>query len=112
MSACESSSNRYRNGSFIMAISGEVNVGRRSMLGEELNSSYVTERGLTGDRAYALIDQKTGKVASAKNPGKWGKLFDFRSVFIDLPQAVENIPRVRITFPDGTHIFSDEDDID
>jgi uncharacterized protein YcbX len=82
------------------------------MLGEELNSSYVTERGLIGDRAYALIDQKTGKVAGAKNPKKWGKLFDFRSVFIDPPQVVENIPSVRITFPDGTHIFSDQNNID
>src|SRR5438552_4623800 len=82
------------------------------MLGEELNSSYVTERGLVGDRTYALIDQKTGKVASAKNPRKWGKLFDFRSVFIDSPLVIENIPPVRITFPDGTHIFSDQDDID
>ena len=84
----------------------------KSMLGEELNSSYVTERGLIGDRAYALIGQKTGKVASAKNPKKWGKLFDFRSVFIDPPQVVENIPSVRITFPDGTHIFSDQNNID
>jgi uncharacterized protein YcbX len=42
----------------------------KSMIGEELNSSYVTERGLIGDRVYALIDQQTGKVASAKNPGK------------------------------------------
>lgn len=85
----------------------------KSMLGEELNSSYVTERGLIGDRAYALIDQKTGKAASAKNPRKWGKLFDFRSVFIvDPPQVVEEIPPVRITFPDGTHILSDQDDID
>jgi uncharacterized protein len=84
----------------------------KSMLGEELNSSYVSERGLAGDRAYALIDQKTGKVASAKNPRKWGRLFDFRSVFIEPPQVVENIPRVRITFPDGTNFFSDQDDID
>ena len=83
----------------------------KSMLGEELNSSYVTERGLIGDRAYALIDQETGKVASAKNPRKWGKLFDFRAAFIDRPQVVENIPPVRITFPDGTHIFSNQDDI-
>jgi uncharacterized protein YcbX len=82
------------------------------MLGEELNSSYVTERGLVGDRAYALIDKKTGKVASAKNPRKWGRLFDFRSVFIEPPQAIENIPPVRITFPDGSQIFSDQDDID
>lgn len=85
----------------------------KSMLGEELNSSYVTERGLVGDRAYALVDQETGKVASAKNPRKWGKLFDFRAAFIDTPQAVESIPPVRITFPDGTHIYSDQaDDID
>ncbi len=85
----------------------------KSMLEEELNSSYVTERGLLGDRAYALVDQETGKVASAKNPRKWGKLFDFRAPFIDTPQAVESIPPVRITFPDGTHIYSDQaDDID
>ena len=79
------------------------------MLGEELNSSYVTERGLTGDRAYALIDEETGKVASAKNPRKWERLFDFRSIFVDPPQAPENIPPVRITLPDGNQIFSDED---
>jgi uncharacterized protein len=83
----------------------------KSMLGEELNSSYVTERGLVGDRSYALIDKETGKVASAKNPRKWGKLFDFRAAFIDTPQVVENIlPAVRITFPDGTHIYSDQAD--
>jgi uncharacterized protein YcbX len=41
----------------------------KSMLGEELNSSFVTERGLVGDRAYAIVDEVTGKVASAKNPG-------------------------------------------
>src|SRR5215217_6937760 len=86
------------------------------MLGEELNSSYVTERGLAGDRSYALIDQETGKVASAKNPRKWGKLFDFRAAFIeDTPpqQVAENIlPPVRVTFPDGTQIFSsDQEDI-
>ena len=51
----------------------------KSMMGEELNSSYVTERGLIGDRVYAIIDQQTGKVASAKNPGKWGKLLMIKS---------------------------------
>jgi uncharacterized protein len=84
----------------------------KSMMGEELNSSYVTERGLIGDRVYAIIDQQTGKVASAKNPGKWGKLFDFRAAFIDSLQTVENIPPVRITLPDGSQIFSDHGDID
>lgn len=84
----------------------------KSMLGEELNSSYVTERGFMGDRAYAIIDEETGKVASAKNPRKWGNIFDFRSIFIDLLEAGDSIPRVRITLPDGTQIFSDQDDID
>ena len=85
----------------------------KSMLGEELNSSYVTDRGLLGDRVYALIDHQTGKVASAKNPGKWGRLFDFHAAFIDsLQQAVvgEDIPPVRITLPDGSQIFSGHDD--
>jgi uncharacterized protein YcbX len=81
----------------------------KSMLGEELNSSYVTERGLIGDRTYALIDEETGKVASAKNPRKWERLFDFRSVFVDPPKTPENIPPIRITLPNGTQIFSNED---
>lgn len=84
----------------------------KSMMGEELNSSYVTERGLLGDRTYALIDQETGKVASAKNPRKWGTLFDFNATFIDPLKDVENIPPIRITFPDGTQIFSDQGDVD
>jgi uncharacterized protein len=85
----------------------------KSMLGEELNSSYITERGLVGDRAYALIDKETGMVVSAKNPRKWEKLFDFRSVFMDIPEVAENIPPVRITLPDGTLIVSNQDeDID
>ena len=83
----------------------------KSMLGEELNSSHVTGRGLIGDRAYALVDKETGKVASAKNPRKWGSLFDFRAAFIDTPQIIGDIPRVRITFPDGTQIFSDQNDV-
>jgi uncharacterized protein YcbX len=61
---------------------------------------------------YAIIDQQTGKVASAKNPVKWRKLFDFRAAFIDSLETMENIPPVRITLPDGRQIFSDHGDID
>ncbi|HET7057153.1 MAG TPA: MOSC N-terminal beta barrel domain-containing protein [Nitrospiraceae bacterium] len=41
----------------------------KSMIGEELQTAQVTDRGLIGDRAYALIDEADGKVATAKNPG-------------------------------------------
>ena len=74
----------------------------KSMMGEELNASYITERGLLGDRAYALVDQVTGKVASAKSPRKWGKLFYFQASFVDPPRIGEKMPDVRITLPDGS----------
>ena len=40
----------------------------KSMQGEELTATEVTERGLLGDRAYALIDSVDGKAATAKQP--------------------------------------------
>ncbi|MFB4281131.1 MULTISPECIES: MOSC domain-containing protein [unclassified Nonomuraea] len=43
----------------------------KSMLGEEIAESEVTERGLGGDRARAVLDVATGKIASAKNPRLW-----------------------------------------
>jgi uncharacterized protein len=46
----------------------------KSMMGEELNSCEVTDRGLLGDRQFAVVDRATGKVGGAKNPRKWGKL--------------------------------------
>ncbi len=33
----------------------------KSMMGEEPNASLVTERGLLGDRAFALVDRETAR---------------------------------------------------
>jgi uncharacterized protein YcbX len=84
----------------------------KSMLGEELNAAEVTERGLLGDRAYALVDRSDGKVASAKNPRKWPRLFDFRAAFVDAPRPGAKVPPVRIALPDGTMIASEQGDLD
>ena len=54
----------------------------KSMLGEELQSTQVTDHGLYGDRAYALLDRADAKVATAKNPRKWPNLFAFRATLI------------------------------
>src|SRR5437899_10141774 len=60
-----------------MSIAGQIELGSvvslwrypvKSMVGEELNATEVTERGLLGDRSYALVDSSDGKVATAKNP--------------------------------------------
>ena len=80
----------------------------KSMMGEELNAADVTERGLLGDRAYALVDPADGKVASAKSPRKWPNLFDFRATFAEAPRTGETIPQVRITLPDGTIITNQQ----
>src|SRR5436305_5527091 len=83
----------------------------KSMMGEELTATEVTERGLLGDRAYALVDSSDGKVATAKNPRKWPRLFDFRATFIEPARAAAKIPPVRIAFPDGTTVTSDQSDL-
>ena len=71
----------------------------KSMMGEELNASDLTDRGLLGDRSLALIDTETGKVVSAKNPKKWPTMFDFRAVFTTPPVVGSPLPPVRVTLP-------------
>ncbi|MFQ5545970.1 MAG: MOSC N-terminal beta barrel domain-containing protein, partial [Acidiferrobacterales bacterium] len=73
----------------------------KSMMGEELNAAAVTERGLRGDRAYALIDVSSGKVVSAKNPLKWARMFDCRAAYTDKPNTTGT---VCISLPDGTEV--------
>jgi hypothetical protein len=84
----------------------------KSMIGEELDTVAVTERGFRGDRAFAIVDGESGKIVSAKNPRKWGDLFAFRS---DLPEGAHQagpLPGARITFPDGSSATSADPDID
>ncbi len=84
----------------------------KSMMGEELNAAEVTDRGLRGDRAYALVDRADGKVATAKNPRKWPHLFDFRANLIERAVAGSQAAFIRVTLPDGTMITSVEDSCD
>jgi uncharacterized protein YcbX len=83
----------------------------KSMMGEELNATEVTQHGLLGDRTYALVDQVTGKVVSAKNPRKWPTLFDFRAAFVEPPLSLEKIPPARITLPNGATVISEQEDV-
>src|SRR5436190_2529807 len=83
----------------------------KSMMGEELNSAEVTERGLLGDRQFAVVDRATGKIGGAKNPRKWGNFFDFRAAYVEPPQMGSKIPVVRITLPDGTVVTNQQGDL-
>lgn len=92
------------------AVAGLWRYPVKSMMGEELNASEVTERGLVGDRRFAVVDPATGKVAGAKNPRKWGNFFDFRAAYVDPPRAGGHLPDVRLTLPDGTVLTSAQPD--
>ena len=89
-----------------VALSGEVHDG------EELNCSDVTDRGLLGDRQFAVVDRSTGKVGGAKNPRKWGTFFDFRAAYVEPPAAGAKMSPVRITLPDGTAVTSGQGDLE
>jgi uncharacterized protein YcbX len=84
----------------------------KSMMGEELNSSEVTDRGLLGDRQFAVVDRSTGKVGGAKNPRKWGNFFDFRAAYAEPPRVGAMMPRVRITLPDGADVTTGQADVE
>jgi uncharacterized protein len=83
----------------------------KSMLGESLERCRIDERGVVGDRAYALVDVETGTVASAKVPRLWGGLFGFSARCIGEPDRAAP-PLVEITFPDGSVHHSGDPDID
>ena len=83
----------------------------KSMMGEELNAAEVMERGLVGDRQFAVVDASTGKVAGAKNPRKWGNFFDFRAAYVEPPESGSKLPAVRLTLPDGTVVSSEQPDV-
>jgi uncharacterized protein YcbX len=79
----------------------------KSMGGEQLDDAVVTDGGFVGDRAYAVIDQSSGKVASAKVPKKWGDLLHLGATFLEAPRSGAPVPPVRITWPDGAQAIGD-----
>ena len=79
----------------------------KSMLGEELDAVDLSEGGVVGDRAYALVDRETGKVASAKHPKLWPDLLACRAAFVEPPRPGDELPPVRIELADGSSVRSD-----
>src|SRR5258708_1981046 len=68
------------------------------MLGEELSATEVTERGLLGDRAYALMDSADEKAATAKNPSNRRTFFDCAIVHL---LTTATLDRLHQLYPQG-----------
>jgi uncharacterized protein YcbX len=84
----------------------------KSMQGERLATTGVTEHSLVGDRAYALVETETGKVMSGKNPRLGTQLLRCQAAFVEEPGSGDEPPPVRITLPDGSAVTSDAPDTD
>jgi uncharacterized protein len=84
----------------------------KSMLGEELEAADVGEGGIVGDRAYAIVDRQTGKVASAKHSKLWPDLLKCRASFVEPPQPGDEAPPTRIDLADGSSAQSDDANVD
>lgn len=74
----------------------------KSMLGEDTEQLELDPHGAVGDRALALIDASSGKVATAKQPRWWRSLLQC--------SAVSSDTGVRVRLPDGQ--WHGADDVD
>jgi len=78
----------------------------KSMRGGTVAEAVVTDRGVLGDRAWALRDPKNGRVASAK---RIPRLLEFQARYESEP-ADGSQGRVRIDAPGGVTLFADQPD--
>src|SRR5262249_57332031 len=74
------------------------------MGGEQIERCMVGERGLPGDRGWALRDEVAGEIRGAK---KFPQLLRCAARYLEEPQA-GRIPAAEITLPDGTRVRSDD----
>ncbi|TNH21513.1 MOSC domain-containing protein [Micromonospora orduensis] len=77
----------------------------KSLLGERIPAAEVGVAGVVGDRALALLDRASGRVASAKQPHRWRDLLTLR--------ATGGTPDpIRITLPDGRYLSAADPTVD
>lgn len=76
----------------------------KSMRGEALSVAAITQRGVTGDRTWALRECSYGGLVSART---WPAMLQLRAAWARDPVA-DAAARVRIDLPDGASIHADD----
>lgn len=84
----------------------------KSFGGEKLDQVHITQNGVLGDRAYALIDKESGKVVSAKSVKLYPAILDCHAAYLQPPQPGQNLPPIQIKLPNGTSVTNNSPDID
>jgi len=75
----------------------------KSMLGERLTEVEIGMKGVIGDRAWALREAN-GRIVTAK---KWANMLGFSAAY-EGSSAIDQLPPVKITLPDGRSILADD----
>jgi len=78
----------------------------KSMRGEAYEVGLLTERGIVGDRAWAVLDLATGKVASAKRPKLW------RGLLACAARTIADGRGVEVVLPDGSRGYVGDPSLD
>lgn len=79
----------------------------KSLVGEDLVAAVVEDRGLVGDRQWAVMEG-TGKLGSGKNTRRFRRL----PGLLDLAADYEPNGVPAVTFPDGRRLRADHPDVD
>jgi len=79
----------------------------KSMAGEQLESCMVGERGISGDRGWALRDDRTREITNGKH---FPPLMQCAARYRESPSN-GLIPHVEMILPDGSQLSSDQEDI-
>ena len=78
------------------------------MQGDSFPSLPLTEGGILGDRGWAVRDEVRGGIRGAK---KIGGLMQLAARYLDEPSSNSPTPPIEITAPDGSHLRSDDEDV-
>lgn len=89
----------------------------KSLRGEPRDESVVTERGLLGDRLWAVTDSASAKIGSGKDTRRFRRfpgtpLLDFAARYPHEPASIDSIPSPIVTGPDGRDYRVDGGDAD
>jgi uncharacterized protein YcbX len=79
----------------------------KSMMGDRFSSLPVDERGVVGDRGWAVRDELRGGIRGAK---KIGGLMRLRARYLEEPQPGAPPPPIEVTSWDGQCVRSDDED--
>jgi MOSC domain-containing protein len=81
----------------------------KSMMGDSFPSLPVDERGVAGDRGWAVRDEVRGGIRGAK---KIGGLMRLHARYVDQPQPGSPPPPIEVTSSDGQRVRSDDAGVD